>query len=212
MIDFIQPYFEQWGYAIVFLSRLLENSAFIGVVVPGDVVLLMAGFYAERGTLDLGPIMALSFVGALIGDSIGYVIGRVAGRRIVDRWGQRFWLPHDRLERFDRYFAEYGMWAVAVGRITPVVRTINTFAAGMTRMSFPRFFIAVVVAAGAWSIVVPVLGFFFSGSLDAVSRALGWVGVVVFALFVGGLYWSYRRTLKRIEAEGFTWRRAEADG
>lgn len=159
VIDYIEPYFTQWGYLIVFVAILLENSAFVGAVVPGDAILLLGGFYAERGALDLPPIMALSFAGALIGDSIGYLIGRIGGRRIIDRFGHRVFLPSDRIARVERYFAEYGLIAVFLGRFAPGIRVVNTFAAGMSRMAYPRFLAAVAAAAGIWSVVVPILGF-----------------------------------------------------
>jgi len=197
VIDFVQPYFEQWGYLIVFLLTLLENSAFVGAAIPGDVVLLLAGFYVERSDLDLAPVSALAFVGALVGDTIGYGIGRFGGRKVVDRFGKRL-LPPDRLDRVDRYFQEYGMWAVALGRMAPVIRTVNTFAAGMARMPFPRFLLSVAAAAAVWAGVVPAVGFLFSESLDAVRSALGWAGAVIFVIFLGGLYWSYRRMVARI--------------
>jgi membrane protein DedA with SNARE-associated domain len=198
VIELIRPYFEQWGYLIVFLMVLLENSAFVGAVIPGDVVLLLAGFYADRSDLDLAPICALAFVGALTGDTIGYAIGRFGGRRVVDRFGKRFF-PPERLARVDRYFAEYGLWAVALGRITPVVRTVNTFAAGMAKMPFPRFLAAVAAAAGLWALVVPTLGFFFSESVQVVRSALGWAGGVIVVVFVVGIYWTYRRMVRRLE-------------
>jgi membrane protein DedA with SNARE-associated domain len=197
VIDLIQPYFEEYGYLIVFLMVMLENSAFVGAAVPGDVVLLLAGFYVERSDLNLGPVCALAFVGALLGDTIGYSIGRFAGRRVVDRFGKRLF-PPQRLERVDRYFQEYGMFAVALGRITPVIRTINTFAAGMARMPFPSFLISVAFAAGIWAIVMPIVGFFLSDSLEVVRRALGWAGGVIFLIFLAGLYWTYRRMVHRL--------------
>jgi undecaprenyl-diphosphatase len=199
LIGLFQPYFVEYGYLIVFLMAMLENSAFVGAVVPGDVVLLLAGFYAERSRLDLAPISALAFAGALIGDTIGYSIGRFGGRRVVARFGKRLF-PDDRLARVDRYFQEYGMWAVAMGRITPVIRTINTFTAGMARMPFPAFLVSVALAAGIWAVVMPIVGFLFSGSLEVVRRALGWAGVVVFILFAGVLYWTYRRMVRRLAA------------
>lgn len=199
VIDLIQPYFEQWGYPIVFVMLMVENSAFVGAVVPGDLVLLLAGFYVDRSDLDLAPIAALAFAGALIGDSIGYGVGRFAGRRVIARFGKRLF-PDDRLARVDRYFQEYGMWAVAMGRITPVIRTINTFTAGMARMPFPAFLVSVALAAGIWAVVMPIVGFLFSGSLEAVRRALGWAGVIVFLLFAGVLYWTYRRMVRRLAA------------
>ena len=197
IIEVAEPYFEEWGYLIVFVMMLLENSAFVGAAVPGDLVLLLAGFYVERSDLDLAPVSGLAFLGALVGDSIGYSVGRLAGRRLVDRFGKRIF-PPDRLDRVDRYFQEYGMWAVAVGRITPVVRTINTFAAGLARMPFPRFLVSVAFAAGVWAVVMPVVGFFLSDSLEVVRRALGWAGVVIFVIFVVGLFWTYRRMAQRL--------------
>jgi undecaprenyl-diphosphatase len=201
LITFVQPYFERFGYLIVFGMGVLENSAFVGAVIPGDVVLLLAGFYVQRSGLDLGPVIVLAFVGALIGDTIGYCIGRFGGRRIVERFGGKRFLPHERLELVDRYFKEYGMWAVALGRLAPVVRTINTFAAGMAKMPFAQFIGAVAIAASVWAVAVPVLGFFFSESLDVAKSALGWFGAIVLILFAGALYFTYRRMSSRLAAE-----------
>jgi undecaprenyl-diphosphatase len=189
---------------------VLENSAFVGAVIPGDVVLLLAGFYVERSPLDLPPMIVLAFVGAVIGDTIGYAIGRFGGRRIVERIGGGRLLPHDRLERVDRYFKEYGMLAVALGRLAPVVRTINTFAAGMAKMPFAQFVTAVAMAAAVWAITVPVLGFFFSESLEAVRSTLGWVGVAVLVVFAGALYFTYRRFSRRLAAEALRRRGLDA--
>jgi membrane protein DedA with SNARE-associated domain len=201
VIEVFQPSFERYGYLIVLLMGVLENSAFVGAVIPGDVVLLLAGFYVQRSGLDLGPVIALAFTGAVIGDTIGYSIGRFGGRRIVERFGKSRLLPQERLERVDQYFKEYGMWAVALGRLAPVVRTVNTFAAGMARMPFAQYVGAVAIAAAVWSIAVPTLGFFFSESLEAVRSALGWVGVAVLVLFIGALYVTYRRFSRRFAAE-----------
>lgn len=197
VIEFVQPYFVEWGYLIVFLMTMFENSAFVGAVIPGDVVLLLAGFYVQRSDLNLAPVVALAFAGALIGDTIGYSIGRFAGRRVVDRFGRRLF-PEERMQRVDRYFQEYGTLAVAMGRITPVVRTINTFAAGMARMPFPRFVFSVAGAAAIWAIAMPVVGFLFSGSLEVVRHALGWAGIALLVIFASALYWTYRRMTRRL--------------
>lgn len=212
VLDFIEPYFDQWGELIVFAVTFLENSAFVGAVVPGDVVLLLAGLYAERGVLFLPHVMGLAFSGAIMGDSVGYLIGRVAGRRIIDRFGHRFFLPHKRVERMERYFAEQGVWAVAIGRFAPGVRTVNTFVAGMTRMSFGHFLGAVAVAAAIWSVGVPVLGFLFGGSLRFVRRSLGAFGIVLLVLFAVFVFITYRRTVRRLERDDLRFPRREASG
>ena len=198
LIDVVRPYFVSWGYLIVFAVTLLENSAFLALVIPGDAVLLLAGFYAQRSALSLPAVMAVAFVGAMLGDTIAYIVGRFAGRRLLTRWHRL--LPEPRLARFDRYFAEYGLWAVALGRVTPVFRAFNTFAAGLSRMSFARFLIAVAAVVAVWSTAVPALGYAFSGSLQVAKRYLGWGGAVVFALFVVLLVTTYRRMVKRLES------------
>ena len=200
LINVIRPYFEAWGYLIVFAVTLLENSAFLALVIPGDAVLLLAGFYAQRGALSLPAVMAIAFAGALLGDTIAYCVGRFAGRKIVDKWGGRRFLPERRIVRFDLYFAEYGMWAVALGRITPVFRAFNTFAAGMSRMPFIRFLIAVVMIVAVWSVTVPSLGYLFSGSLEVAKRYLGWGGAIVFVAFLAVIVTTYRRMVRRLES------------
>jgi undecaprenyl-diphosphatase len=210
IFEFVQPSFERYGYLIVLAMGVLENSAFVGAVIPGDLVLLFAGIYVQRTALDLAPVILLAFTGAVIGDTIGYTIGRLGGRRIVERFGGGRILPHERLERVDRYFKEYGMWAVAIGRLAPVVRTVNTFAAGMARMPFAQFLGAVIIAAAVWSVAVPVLGFFFSESFDVVKSALGWFGVAVFVFFVALLYFTYRRFSSRLAAEALRRRGLDA--
>lgn len=200
LIEIVQPYFVSWGYLIVFGTTLLENSAFLALVIPGDAILLLAGFYAQRGALSLPAVMAIAFVGAVAGDAIAYMIGRFAGRKIVDKWGGKRFLPQRRLDRFDRYFAEYGMWAVALGRITPLFRAFNTFAAGMSRMPFVRFIGSVIMVVAVWSTVVPTLGYLFSGSLEVARKYLGWGGAVIFVAFVVVLATTYRRMVKRLEA------------
>jgi membrane protein DedA with SNARE-associated domain len=200
LIELVRPYFAQWGYLIVFGTTLLENSAFLALLVPGDAVLLLAGFYAQRAALSLPAVMGLAFAGAVTGDTIAYAIGRFGGRRIVDRWGDTLRLTTGRVERFERFFAEYGMLAVALGRVTPVVRAFNTFAAGMSRMRFGRFFVAVVLVVAVWSTVVPTVGFLFSGSLNLVRSYLGWAGAIVFIVVAGGLVYFDRRMVQRLEA------------
>jgi membrane protein DedA with SNARE-associated domain len=208
LIELVQPSFERFGYLIVLVMGILENAAFVGAVIPGDVVLLLAGFYAERSPLDLGPIILLAFTGALVGDTIGYSIGRFGGRRIVERWGGKRFLSPERLQLVDRYFREYGMWAVALGRLAPVIRTVNTFAAGTARMPFGQFILAVAIAAAIWAVFVPVAGFFFSESLEVARSLLGWFGVAVFIVFAAALYMTFRKMSRRLAAEALRRRAA----
>ena len=178
----------------------LDSRLRTSCVALGMAVLLLAGFYVQRSSLNLAPVVVLAFVGAICGDAIGYLIGRFGGRRLIERFGSRLF-PKSRLDHVDRYFDEYGMWAVSIGRITPLIRTVNTFAAGAAKMPFQKFIVAVACAAGVWSVAMPAIGFAFSGSLEAARSALGWAGIGVFVLFAGGIAFTYRRLVKRLEVE-----------
>ena len=123
-----------WGYVVVFLGAAAESAAFAGLVVPGETLMLLAGFLCWRGDLDLGVTMACAVSGAIIGDSIGYEIGRHLGRRIYDsRIGH--WVGRERWERARNYLRTRGGRAVFFGRFISVLRALVPAVAGDARLA-----------------------------------------------------------------------------
>src|ERR1700737_2865082 len=76
-----------WGYLAIFLGAMLESAAFLGLLVPGEALVLVAGFFAAQGLLDIGDLILLVAIGAIIGDSIGYEMGFRTGRPALERYG-----------------------------------------------------------------------------------------------------------------------------
>ena len=113
LLDLIGDHAEPWGYVAVFVVAALESSAFTGLAVPGETLLLFAGFLAWRGDLNVFLTIAMAFVGAVVGDSIGYEIGRHLGDSVrASRVGR--WVGRDRWDRARTYLREKGGRAVAV--------------------------------------------------------------------------------------------------
>jgi len=187
-----------WAYLLIFLAATLESAAFLGLIVPGESLVLVAGFFAGQGLLDLDILLVAVAIGAAIGDSIGYELGRRLGRPGLLRYGSRFGLNQARIHRADEFFARYGGMSVFFGRFVGFGRALVPFLAGSSHMPYRRFLPYNVLGAALWSAVVVLLGFFLGQSWRAAERWIGVAsaiigGAIVFVLFLGWLWrWAVR--------------------
>jgi membrane protein DedA with SNARE-associated domain len=129
----------QWGYLVIFLGAMLESAAFLGLVIPGESLVLVAGFFAAQGLLDLDVLITVVAVGAALGDSIGYEMGRWMGRPALMRYGSRFGLTDARVAKADEFFARHGNKAVFLGRFVGFARALVPFLAGSSQMAYRSF-------------------------------------------------------------------------
>src|SRR6266496_476091 len=115
IVDLVEPVFLSAGYFVIAAAVLMERSIFIGLIVPGDVILALGGVYASQGKLSVVGVAALGTVAAICGESAGYWLGRKVGLRLLRRVPilRRF---EDRLEDAERFFRRRGGWTVAIGR------------------------------------------------------------------------------------------------
>lgn len=175
------------AYPLVATMTFLETGAFVGLVAPGDFTLLVGGAIAGQGEVALLPLLALAWVGALLGDSASFWLGRRYGRTALLRHGPRFRVTPERLRRVERYFERWGGRTIVVGRFIGIVRALAPFLAGASRMPYGRFLPLSLVATLPWSATYVLLGFFFYRSLDDVAEIAGLAGTglaVVAALVV----------------------------
>jgi undecaprenyl-diphosphatase len=194
LVDFVWR-LGQWGYVIVFVAATLETSVFVGLVVPGDTIALLAGFLVSAGVLGLPETIVVAALGAALGDSIGYELGRRLGRPWLVRHGGRVGLGPARLARLDALFARHGGKAVFIGRFIAVARALTPFMAGSSRMPYLRFLGWNLAGAILWAVALVVLGYALGESWRIAER---WVGraaliasvLVVLAVVVG---WRLRR-------------------
>lgn len=181
MPQWITSLFTQYGYAVVVVGVFLEN---LGIPVPGETVLLAAGFFAKQHVLRLSVVIPCAIVAAILGDNLGYWIGSRGGRRFVERHGRYFGLSSKRLARGEAYFREHGPHAILFARFVPGVRVVAALAAGVSRIEWRIFFVYNAAGAVLWATTIALLGYLFGHSWTLLERSVGGAGLVLFVLVV----------------------------
>src|SRR5688500_9209628 len=184
-----------WTYALVGVMAFLETGAFVGLVAPGETVVIAGGVIAGQGEIQLLPLIGLVWVCAVLGDTTSFYIGRRLGRRFLERHGPRVKITHERLEQVEGYFDRHGGKTILIGRFIGLVRALAPFIAGTSGMPYRRFIPYRIVGTGLWATTFCVLGYIFWRSFDQVAHLAG-QAIFGFGLTVGvivGIVVAYRR-------------------
>jgi len=172
--------------ALVFALPLLESSAFVGFVFPGEIAVLLGGVLAFQHRVSLPAVLAAAVAGAIGGDTIGYAIGRRYGRRLLSgRVGRRI-ARREHVERAERYLAERGGKAVFLGRFTAALRVMIPGLAGMARMRYRTFVVYNVTGGALWATGMVLLGYLAGASWQRAAHWASRFGLVLLALIVAG--------------------------
>ena len=184
----------QWGYLAIFIVATLESAAFLGLIIPGESLVLAAGFFASLGLLDLDVVIVVVAVGAALGDSIGYEMGRRMGRPALMRCGGHVGLTNARIGKADAFFARQGSKAVFLGRFVGFARATVPFLAGASKMTYRKFLLYNVTGAALWSSAVVLLGYFIGTGWRTAQRWIGRGSAILggILLFLLLLAWLYR--------------------
>jgi len=184
-----------WGYAIIFLAPFLESSAFLGLIIPGESVVIIAGFLASHGFLEVGDCMIVIALGAILGDSTGYALGKAIGRDYFDRHERLFLFKKKHMQMVESYFARHGGKTVFWGRLVHLLRAMAPFAAGMSSMPYRQFIFYNAAGGTLWAVAFTLVGYFFGQSWQLIDKWIGRAGVfVVFlVLVIAGFAYLYKR-------------------
>lgn len=147
------------SYAGIFAILFAESGLLIGIVLPGDSLLITAGLLSAQGSLSVWGVVAAAVVGAILGDTTGYWIGRRLGPAIFRRPESRFFKPAY-VERARSYFDRYGVRTLVIARFIPVVRTLVPTMAGVGHMHYPTFLAYNVIGGVLWGAGIPLAGFY----------------------------------------------------
>jgi membrane protein DedA with SNARE-associated domain len=185
IIEFLEPYLRApWGYVIVATATFLENSVGAGVIVPGETLVIVGGFYAKVGDLWVPAVAFVAAVGAILGDNLGYWIGRRFGRGWLERHGRKVLITPDRLETAERYYRQHGGKTIFFGRFIPVVRSVGFIVAGVSKMDWRRFFLYDVLGAVGHTAIGYTLGASYQ-RFERYATPVG-IGLLVLLFFVIG--------------------------
>jgi membrane-associated protein len=169
--------------ALVFLLPALEASAFVGVVIPGELGVILGGVLANQGKLPLWAVLVAGIAGAIIGDSVGYLVG--------DRYGERLlgalppWLVKpEHIRRTEQTIERLGGKAVFVGRFTAALRALVPGIAGMSGMTYRTFLPWNVLGGGTWAAGFVVLGYLAGSQYQRIEHYANDVGLALLVAIV----------------------------
>ncbi|HEU4733877.1 MAG TPA: DedA family protein [Kofleriaceae bacterium] len=183
-----------WALAVVFLGPALEASVFLGIVFPGEIAVILGGVLAYNGRVGLGSVVAAAVLGAIVGDTVGYWVGREWGQQIL-RWiGRRLpFLKHrvdEDIERARGFIRRRGGVAVLVGRFAAALRATVPGLAGMSDLHYPTFLAYNAVGGVIWAASFVLLGYFAGAAWQRAASDASKIGLAVLALIVLGLIGS----------------------
>jgi len=162
-----------WTYLLVGAFAFAETGAFVGLVVPGETVMLIGGAVAGQGAIDIYLLIAIAWFSAWLGDTTSFFLGRRLGREFVLRHGPRVGIGHERFERVEDYFSRHGGKTIFVGRFISLVRAFAPFIAGSSGMRYRAFVPYSILGTGLWASAHILVGYFFSRSIESAAEYAG---------------------------------------
>lgn len=171
-----------FGVALIIFA---ESGLLIGFFLPGDSLLFTAGFLVQTGILpvNIAAFIALLFVAAVLGDSVGYTFGRRVGRRIFERPNSRLFKQKYLLEA-ESFYEKHGKKTIILARFIPVVRTFAPIVAGTAKMHYPTFLAYNIVGGLLWTAGVTLLGYFLGAFFTSIGLGIDTVLLPIVALII----------------------------
>jgi membrane protein DedA with SNARE-associated domain len=182
------PTYTYWGVA---LAIALES---MGVPVPGETALVAAGLYAGKTqALNIWVLIAFASAGAILGDNIGYWIGREVGFRVLLRYGSYIGLTESRIKLGQYLFQRHGGKIVFFGRFIALLRCLAALMAGLNQMSWPRFLVFNFAGGILWATCYGLAAFYLGKQIEAFTRPVGLALLLIGIMIVLGSLWFIRR-------------------
>ncbi len=185
------------GYLGLFGIIFAESGLFVGFFLPGDSLLFTAGLLAYQGYLHLGLLLAVVFVGAVLGDNFGYWFGRKVGP-VLFRWPNSLFFRQENVERARDFFARYGGKSLILARFIPIVRTFTPIVAGVGEMNYSAFLSYNIIGGLLWTLLLVGGGYFLGQVLPHADRYLLLiVGLIIFVSVLPVFWQLIKSRLKK---------------
>jgi membrane protein DedA with SNARE-associated domain len=193
----LAPALGNWTYPLVSVLAYLEAAAFVGLLVPGELTVVLGGAIARDGDISIFALFGLVWLAAAAGDTTGYFLGRRLGIDFLLRHGPRFHITPALIERVEGIFDRHGGKAIILGRFIGVARAITPFLAGTSSITLRRFLAFDIVGAGAWAAAFLGVGYLVATSAEraaSLSHAIGFAigGAAILAAVTIGIREIYR--------------------
>lgn len=184
---------HHWGYLAVGLFLFLED---FGVPLPGETMLIAASLYAGAGHLNVWLVGLVGFAAAVLGDNVGYLIGRKGGRRLIERFGKYVFLTPARLDRAEAFFDKHGGKVVTIARFVEGLRQLNGVIAGTVEMPWRRFLLFNMLGAALWVATWTAFGYLAGNHVETISHYFNYFAIGAAVVFLGFVGWHLRQRRK----------------
>ena len=169
------------SYIGIFGIIFAETGLLLGFFLPGDSLLIAAGLMAAKGDLSLPIIMLVVSSAAVIGNIVGYFIGQKVGPMIFQREKSRFFHP-EHVEKTHTFFEKHGPKTIILARFIPIVRTFIATFAGVSKMSFKKFFVYSLIGGVLWGVGLPIAAFYLGKLIPDLDKYILLVIAVVIVI------------------------------
>jgi membrane protein DedA with SNARE-associated domain len=195
-------------YVLAGLAAFLETGAFVGLILPGETVVILAGAVAGQGATSIEATIAVVWAGAFAGDSTSFWIGKKLGRDFALHHGSKLGITEDRLERVEEYFQRYGGRTVVIGRFIGLVRALAPFTAGTSGWRYRTYLPYCLIGTGLWATTFCLVGYFASRVINQavhvagqITFSLGVLAAIGVAIYVGVTYIRRASDRERFRAQ-----------
>lgn len=159
------------GYIGIFAIIFAESGLLFGFFLPGDSLLFTAGFLASQGIFNIAILCFICFLGAVLGDSVGYAFGHKVGKKLFRKKDSFFFHP-DHILKAERFYEKHGKKTIILARFLPAIRTFAPIVAGIGSMNYRTFLTYNIVGGILWAICLPLAGFYLGKVIPDVDKYL----------------------------------------
>lgn len=177
------PIIAGFGYWVILLTSILEAMPVVGLFVPGQIFLMLGGFLARDGILEIEMVLGIAIVGAFIGDLISYYLGKKYGDSLIKKVTNMAHLKDGHYEATKKMIKDHTGKTLIASRFTPFTRAFASFAAGATDIHLPKFLFFNAIGAIAWAFTFTMIGFIFGESFELAAKVFG--KFVIIAIILG---------------------------
>ena len=156
--EIINSIIKTFGYTGIAVIVFAESGLFLGFILPGDSLIFLAGLLASRGYFNIALLIFIIFASGIVGDNVGYHIGKKLGRKVFQK--NSFIFNQKNLQKTEVFFEKYGKSTFLMQRFLPVIRAFGPLLAGVGSMEYRSFFLFDLIGTALWSGVVTILGFY----------------------------------------------------
>jgi membrane protein DedA with SNARE-associated domain/membrane-associated phospholipid phosphatase len=198
LIANIEVWAIQGGYAFIFFISIIEAMPLVGTVIPGHTAVVISGFLAQLEILNLWLVMIVASLGAIVGDLIGFYLGRKYGLQFIERFKRHFFFKQEYIEKTRAVIHAHVGKALFFGRFNPLTRPYVPFLVGVSHTPIRKFWFYNIIGGVTWAVSSVLVGYIFGYGYRAAAGIFG-KAVVVAILFALIAMWGYRFANSRFQ-------------